>query len=158
MTPPLPHTVPLLMQLRHHVPLGELAPYFHGLQAGRAIASRCPVCTRTGFPPRLQCPDHPGPTGWVELPGSGRIVAVTLTDGPLPFSSASAPRAFVLVALDGAENLAFGRLAEVPDATDGTALEGRRVWISRAAGSWPHPSQAACYVFDEQERQTESLP
>lgn len=156
--PPPPHTVPLLVQLRHNHPLGELAPYFHGLQAGRAIASRCPACARTGFPPRLQCPDHPGPTDWVELPGSGRIVAVTLTESPLPFGSASAPRAFVLVALDGAENLAFGRLAEVPEAGADTVLEGRRVWISRAAGTWPHPSQAACYVFDEAARQTECLP
>ncbi len=155
---PLPHTVPLLVQLRHNHPLGELAPYFHGLQAGRAIASRCPACARTWFPPRLQCPDHRSPIDWVELPGSGRIVSVTLTEGSLPFGSESAACAFVLVALDGAENLAFGRLAAVPDATNGSALEGRRVWISRAAGSWPHPSQAACYVFDETDRQTEPLP
>lgn len=154
MTSPSPHTVPLLVQLRHHHPLGELAPYFHGLQAGRAIASRCPACARTWFPPRLQCPDHRGPTDWVELPGSGRIVSVTLTDSVLPFGSESASRAFVLVALDGTENLAFGRLAEVPDA----AVDGRLVWLSRAAGAWPHPSQAACYVLDEQDRQTEPLP
>lgn len=152
--PPPQHTVPLLMQLRHNHPLGELAPYFHGLQVGRAIASRCPACARTWFPPRLQCPDHTGPIDWVELPGSGGIVSVTVTDSVLPFGHDSAGRAFVLVALDGAENLAFGRLAELPDAV----VDGRPVWISRAAGHWPHPSQAACYVFDEADRQTEPWP
>lgn len=60
--------------------------------------------------------------------------------------------------LGGAENLVFGRLAEVPDAGADAVLEGRQVWISRAASTWPHPSQAACYVFDEADRQTECLP
>lgn len=156
--PPPQHTVPLLVQLRHNHPLGELAPYFFGLQAGRAIASRCPACARTWFPPRLQCPDHAGPIDWLELPGSGRIDSATLTEGELPFGSTSARRAFLLVALDGAENLAFGRLAVVPDAGSDAVLEGRRVWISRAVGTWPHPSQAACYVFNEADRKTEPLP
>lgn len=148
------HSVELLLQLRHTHPLGELAPYFLGLQAGRAMASRCRACTRTWFPPRLDCPDHRSGIDWVELPGTGRVVSVTLTSGPLPFGSESMPRAFALVALDGAENLAFGRLADLPDGV----AEGQPVWISRAAGNWPHPAQAACYVFSPQLRQTEPLP
>lgn len=148
------NSVSLQLQLHHTHPLGELAPYFKGLLAGRAIASRCRACARTWFPPWLDCPDHRQGIDWVELPGTGRVVSVTLTEGPLPFGSESGLRAFALVALDGAENLAFGRLARQPEA----ASNGQPVWISRAAGAWPHPAQAACYVFSEQERHTESLP
>ena len=148
------NVVQLQLQLRVAHPLGEMAPYFQGLQAGRAFASRCPACARTWFPPRPSCPDHRQGIAWVELPGSGRIVNVTFTEGPLPFGTDSAPRAFVLVAMEGAENQAFGRLAAPP----GSKAEGQRVWISRAPGIWPHPSQAACYVLNEQDRQTEALP
>ena len=146
-------TVALQLQLHHTHPLGELQPYFNGLMAGRAIGSCCPVCARTWFPPRPDCPDHRRGVTWVELPGSGRIVDVTLTEGRLPFGIESKRRAFVLVRMDGAENHAFGRLAEVPDAS----AVGRSVWLSRAGGHWPHPAQAACYVLDERERVTEPL-
>jgi len=79
---------------------------------------------------------------------------VTVTDSVLPFGTEAAHRAFALVAFDGAENLAFGRLAGPPEA----AAEGQIVWISRAPGTWPHPAQAACFVLDPHERKKESLP
>ena len=141
-------TVELHLSLRHSHPFGELAPYFRGLLAGRAMATRCGLCARTWFPPRLDCADHGPGMQWVELPGSGRVVEVTLTDSALPFGRESMPRVFALVALDGAENLAFARLAD----TAQPALPGQTVWISRAPGDWPHPSQAACYVTDARQR------
>ena len=144
----------LRLQLLIAHPLGDLAPYFRGLRAGRAIASRCPACARTWFPPRPDCPDHRRGVDWVELPGTGRVVSVTFTETALPFGTGPAPRSFALIAMEGAENQAFGRLVT----PNGSAVEGRRVWITRAAGDWPHPAQAAIYVFDEQARQTEPLP
>ena len=158
-------TIPLTLTLRYAHPLGELAPYFQGLDAGRAIATRCPTCARTWFPPRLSCPEHGAATVWTDLSGKGRIVSVSISfrsrkpgyagkgrivsvsiaDSTLPFGAETARRAFLMVALDGAENLAFGRFAGAPDA----ARAGLKVRLARAPGTWPHPAQAAWFVADE---------
>ena len=138
-------TIPLTLTLRYAHPLGELAPYFQGLDAGRAIATRCPTCARTWFPPRLSCPEHGAATVWTDLSGKGRIVSVSIADSTLPFGAETARRAFLMVALDGAENLAFGRFAGAPDA----ARAGLKVRLARAPGTWPHPAQAAWFVADE---------
>ena len=137
-------SVPLTLTLRYTHPLGALAPYFRGLEQGRAVASRCTTCGRTWFPPRLSCPAH-GTTNWVELSGRGRVVSVTVTDSVLPFTSVRARHVFALIALDGAENHAFGRIAGAPAA----ACAGLVVRLMRAAGTWPHPAQAAWFVVDE---------
>ncbi len=149
-------TVLLHLELTHRHGLGALTPYFRGLLAGRALASRCRVCDRSWFPPRAGCPEHGATVDWTELTGEGRVVALTRTTGVLPFgigdgaaALSPTPLTFALVALDGAHNLAFARL-------DGSAAAlaavGDRVWLSRAAGEWPHPSQAACFVANDAER------
>lgn len=138
-------TIPLTLTLRYAHPLGELAPYFHGLEDGRAVASRCPTCSRTWFPPRLSCPEHGSATTWTDLSGKGRILSASIADSTLPFGTDTARRAFLMVALDGAENLAFGRFAGDPTA----ARAGLRVRLARAPGTWPHPAQAAWFVADE---------
>lgn len=137
--------VPLTLTLNYAHPLGALAPYFRGLEEGRAVAARCPACGRTWFPPRLACPDHGWATDWVELSGRGRVVSVTVAESTLPFGAARERRALALVALDGAANLAFGRLAGDPAA----ARPGLKVRLERAPGAWPHPAQAAWFVADE---------
>lgn len=138
-------TIPLTLTLRYAHPLGELAPYFHGLEEGRAVASRCPTCGCTWFPPRHSCPEHGSATTWTDLSGKGRIVSVSIADSTLPFGTDSARRTFLMVALDGAENLAFGRFAGDPTA----ARAGLRVRLARAPGTWPHPAQAAWFMADE---------
>lgn len=137
-------TIPLTLTLRYAHPLGELAPYFRGLEDGRAVASRCPVCARAWFPPRLTCPEH-GATTWADLSGKGRVVGVSIADSTLPFGTDNVRRAFLMVALDGAETAAFGRFAGDPD----TARTGMRVRLARAPGTWPHPAQAAWFAIDE---------
>lgn len=148
-----PNAVSLELCLRHTHPLGELAPYFQGLLAGRAIAARCPICRNAWFPPQLDCPLHRQGIEWIELPGSGRLVDVTTTQTILPFGREALRRAFVLVALDGAENLAFARFAGPPQ----EASVGRPVWISRAPGDWPHPAQSAWFVGSSGERVVEDF-
>ena len=132
----------LTMHYAH--PLGEIAPYFQGLEKGLAVAARCPTCKRTWFPPRLLCPEHGRATAWTELSGRGRIVGVSLSETVLPFGAEKARRAFLLVAMDGAENAAFGRLDGDPD----SARVGMAVRLKRAEGDWPHPAQAAVFVID----------
>lgn len=135
------HIASLTLTLRYAHSMGELEPYFRGLEEGRAVASRCPTCARTWFPPRLACAEH-GPTNWVGLSGHGRIVNLSIAESPLPFGTASARHAFLMVALDGAENVAFGRFGGEPEA----ARPGLRVRLARAPGIWPHPAQAAWFL------------
>lgn len=143
------HTLALHLHLQHQMPLGELAPYFHALAAGRALATRCTVCGRSWFAPRLACPQHGLRTMWHELPGHGRLVAVTQTQTSLPFTDAAAAiHVFALVAMAGADNLCFARLAPAMR----SAQPGQTVWISRASGAWPHPAQAAEFVGDVSQR------
>ncbi len=139
------HAVPLTLTLRYRHPLGELAPYFRGLETGRAVATRCPACGRTWFPPRLICPLHDRDVEWTELAGLGRIVSFTVAETTLPFGAVRERRTFALIALDGAENLAFGRVAGDP----AEARAGQRVRLARAPGDWPHPAQAAWYVAED---------
>lgn len=138
-------SVPLTLTLRYAHPLGALAPYFRGLEEGRAVAARCPACGRQWFPPRLACPEHGLVTDWVELSGKGRVVSLTVAESTLPFGAGRERRAFALIALDGAVNLAFGRLAGDPS----HARSGLRVRLERAPGPWPHPAQAAWFTADE---------
>lgn len=135
--------VALKLELDYAHPLGALAPYFEGLERGQAIASRCDACGRTWFPPRLSCPGH-GATVWAPLDGGGRIVSATVTESRLPFGGPSELHVFALVAMDGAENLAFGRVGAEP----GAVLAGLRVRLARAPGAWPHPAQAAWFVAE----------
>ena len=109
--------LPIDIGVRYTHSLGALAPYFDGLAAGRAIASTCPACGRTWFPPRLGCCSRVGPPQWTTLAGTGRIVAGTNGGGTLPFGGGPAGEGLALVALDGADNLALGwvdGLGEVP--------------------------------------------
>lgn len=152
---PAAHTLALHLHLQHQMPLGELAPYFNALAAGRALATRCTVCGRSWFAPRLTCPQHGLRMQWHELPGHGRVLALTQTLTPLPFNDAPpTTHGFALVAMAGADNQCLARLSP---ALQG-AQPGRTVWISRAAGVWPHPAQAAEFVGRAEDRAVLPLP
>ena len=130
------------LTLRYRHSLGGLAPYLEGLAAGRAVASSCPVCRRTWFPPRLGCCSRTGPVRWTALAGTGRIVTGTNGGGTLPFGGGPAGEGVALIALDGAENLALGWVdgfGEVPP-------EGARVRLVTSHRHAPHPAQAARFV------------
>ncbi len=133
------------LRLRYTHTLGALRPYFDGLRAGEATASRCPACKRTWFPPRLVCPrDHTG-TQWVRLSGRGRIVNATAGKARLPLAAVAGHHVFALVALDGADNVAFARLGvgqTVP-------APGARVRLVRSPEAVPHPAQCAWFVPDD---------
>ena len=125
---------------------GALGRYFDGLEAGRAEATRCGSCGRVWFPPHLACPEDGGDCAWLALDGTGTVVGATDTAAPLPFGADTAPRTFVLVALDGADNAAFGRLA---DGDAGAARVGMRVRLATAEGPHGHPAQAAVFKVED---------
>ena len=136
------------LRLRYAHGAGALQPYFDALQAGRALASRCPNCGRVWFPPHLHCPNDGGACGWVELEGHGRVVSATETHGRLPFAEAAADHVFVLVAMQGADNATFGRLQP---GRPGQDLTGRRVRLLGVSEALPHPAQAALFELLEED-------
>jgi uncharacterized OB-fold protein len=131
--------------LRYTHGLGDLAPYFDGLERGAAVARRCANCGRTWFPPRVVCGCGSADGEWVELAGRGTIVAATRGRATLPGTPVTGELGFALIRLDGADNLAFGRLAgEAARLTPGAAVR-----LRRADGEWAHPAQCAEYAPDD---------
>jgi len=133
------------LQLRYMHTLGALRPYFDGLKAGQARASRCPTCKRTWFPPRLSCPQDHTDIEWITLAGRGQIVSVTAGASRLPLTATRDHYIFALVALDGADNLAFGRAV----GDEAALTPGRRVRLTKAPEPAPHPAQCAYFVPDK---------
>ncbi|MGI9301669.1 MAG: Zn-ribbon domain-containing OB-fold protein [Gammaproteobacteria bacterium] len=135
------HAVSIDLHLQYRHMLGELAPYFYGLERGEAVASRCPVCNKVWFPPRLVCARDRVETEWTELSGSGTVISVTTGHGLLPLAAVGEQHTFALIALDGADNAAFGRI--VSRALVGP---GDRVRITKNPQPARHPAQAAYYT------------
>lgn len=132
--------VELVFTWRYNHALGGLTPYFDGLLAGRAVATRCRVCGRAWFPPRLSCPDHGAAIDWTTLSGHGNIIVATRTAVALPLTERTEAAWFALIAMDGAQNATVGRLL-----FEGAATPGLRVRLERDAGAIAHPAQAACF-------------
>jgi hypothetical protein len=149
--------VTLELHWQQRVPLGELAPYFRGLEAGRAVASHCARCARHWFAPRLECPEHGrAAMGWRELSGRARVLAVTEARCTLPGGgNMEVSLVFALVQAEGACNRALVRL--VPELA--AAVPGQEVWISRIAAEEGavHPAQQAHFVARAQDRITRAL-
>lgn len=122
--------IPLKLELDYAYSLGDLKPYFDALRQGRALASRCPECGRTSFPPRLVCNVDRFPATWQELTGCGSIQQL----------SAGRNATFAQIAMDGADNQCLGRL-EGSDFRKGDRVRLDAVKAVETA----HP--ASCAVF-----------
>ena len=121
--------------------LGRLSPYFAALAAGRALATRCPRCARTWFPPRLRCPEHGDVVEWTPLPGTGTVSTATLTTIIFPLSTRTQRAWLALISMDGADNLAIGRVE-----ADIDVHPGLRVRLVADESEVAHPAQSARFV------------
>lgn len=132
----------LRLELKYDHGTGCFKPYFDGLLAGQAVASHCPACGKTWFPPQAVCPDDRTETGWSRISGSGVVLAVTTTRTKLPFTATAETYSFVLVAMNGAENAVFGRMQNaVADIAVGTRVE-----LAAPVDEPGHPAQAAQFI------------
>lgn len=136
-------SVSIDLRLRYTHPLGELAPYFTGLERGVAVATRCRDCRRTWFAPRLTCTCGGSAMDWVGLSGRGTVIALTRGRTTFPGIAVTGEFAFALIRMEGAENLHFGRLAAIA-----SIIRGSTVRLVRAQGDWAHPAQCAEYIGD----------
>ncbi len=126
--------------------IAELKPYFDALAEGRALARKCSACGRVWFPPHAACPIDGAGCDWTELEGTGVVVSATCTHARLPLADTAADHVFVLVAMDGAGNAAFGRLLPSRSADP----VGHRVRIGKAGGDVMLPAQAAVFELIEE--------
>ncbi len=108
---------PLRIELDYSYSFGGLSPYFEALSNGQALASVCPECGQVNFPPRLICDSDQAQTDWLQLSGQGEIVE--LTQG---FDADKQPSCFALVRMDGAQNLALGKILS-PSAQPGSRVK-----------------------------------
>lgn len=120
---------------------GALGDYFDALANGRTSAAHCDHCGKTWFPPHITCPNDGGACSAVDLAGTGRVVSATRTRTRLPFTDTDRDVIFVLVAMTGADNAAFGRLEKF----DGDDATGLAVRLAGADGPLGHPAQAAVF-------------
>ena len=135
------NTIRLDLSLGYDHALGALGDHFRAVTDGRAVASRCDTCGRTWFPPHTRCPEDGGACEEVELTGRGVVVAQTRTRTRLPFTDTDAEVTFVLVAMAGADNAAFGRLVNF-EGMDATGTSVRLAAIKNPAG---HPAQSVIF-------------
>jgi len=134
-------TIRLDLRLGYDHGSGALSDYFRALAEGRALAGRCGTCGRTWFPPHARCPEDGGTCKPVNLDGHGVVVSETRTRTRLPFTDQDREVTFVLVAMAGADNAAFGRLKNF----SGANATGERVQLVAVAGPLGHPAQAAVF-------------
>jgi uncharacterized OB-fold protein len=137
---------PLNLSLDYQHRTGLLTDYFTALQVGQARASRCLKCGDVRIPPRFICPTDGEATKAVELPGTGSVAAITHTNSTLPFAERAAAHVFILAAMDGADNLMFGRVKHAKDIT----AVGERVCLAGTQGIFTHPAEASIFkIIDD---------
>ena len=134
-------TIRLDLHLGYDHGPGALSDYFRALAEGRALAGRCGTCGRTWFPPHVRCPEDGGTCQPVDLDGHGVVVSETRTRTQLPFTGEDREVTFVLVAMLGADNAAFGRLENF----SGANATGERVRLVAVADPLGHPAQGAVF-------------
>jgi uncharacterized OB-fold protein len=78
---------------------------------------------------------------WTPLPGTGTVSNATLTTIVFPLSTRTLRAWLALISMDGAHNLAVGRLD-----SDIDVRHGQRVRLVADEIEVPHPAQSARFV------------
>jgi len=109
-------TTPIELSVEHTASPQEMT-YLRGLEQGRIIAQRCPVCRKVYVPPRGACPVDGVPTDEdVELPDKGIVTTFCIVNVPFPGQKIPPPYVAAYVLLDGADiaflHLVFDTKAE----------------------------------------------
>jgi Predicted nucleic-acid-binding protein containing a Zn-ribbon len=103
------------LRLRYEMPVGEIYPFFKGLEEGKVLASKCEVCGQLYFPPQGACPKcREQKMGWVDLSGEVELLAFTqIFVRPQSFSAEQPYFVGVAMCKQGVNILA--RIANVDD-------------------------------------------
>jgi uncharacterized protein len=124
-------TTPVSLTVQHSASSQE-STYLRGLEQGKLIAQRCPVCTKVYMPPRGACPVDGVPTVEnVELPDRGIVTTFCVVNVPFYGQKIKPPYVAAYVLLDGAD-IAFLHLILECDAADvRMGMKVEAVWRPR---------------------------
>ena len=110
----------------------EESAFFRGMEQGRILGQRCPVCRKVYVPPRGACPvDGVPTTDEVELAGTGTVTTFCIVNVPFLGQKIKPPYVSAYVLLDGAD-IAFLHLilgVEASEVRMGMRVEA--VWRPR---------------------------
>jgi uncharacterized OB-fold protein len=105
---------PIFMKVQHSASTQE-TQYLLGLQEGRLIGQRCPVCRKVYIPPRGACPVDGVPTEEaVELPDRGIVTTFCIVNVPFQGQKIPPPYVAAYVLLDGADIAFLHLITECP--------------------------------------------
>jgi uncharacterized protein len=96
-------TTPIELKVLHSAS-GQETRYLQGLEQGRLLAQRCPICEKVYIPPRGACPVDGVPTDQeVELPDRGIVTTFCIVNVPFYGQKIKPPYVCAYVLLDGAD-------------------------------------------------------
>ncbi len=118
--------------------------FLRGLEQGKFMGQRCPVCGKVYVPSRGSCPTDGVPTTEdVELANSGTVTTYCVVNVPFAGQSIEIPYICAQVLLDGA-NLSFmGLIQEIPTDQIRMGMRVEAVWVDRDRARprpWPRSS------------------
>lgn len=112
-----PLEVPDKMEIFFKYSLGEQSRFFRELRENmRILGARCNSCSKVYCPPRSHCARCYSKTEWVELPGTGTVVACTVQHYSTSAFIKKVPFICAYIRLDGSDFLLMANM-EVEDVT-----------------------------------------
>lgn len=110
----------------------EESAFFRGLQEGKILAQRCPVCHKVYVPPRSACPvDGVATTDEVELPHVGTVTTFCIVNVPFLGQKIKPPYVSAYILLDGADIALMHLILDVPADEVRMGMRVEAVWKPR---------------------------
>jgi uncharacterized OB-fold protein len=124
-------TTPIGLEVEHHASPQETR-YLLGLQEGRLLGQRCPVCQKVYIPPRGACPVDGVPTeDEVELPDRGIVTTFCIVNVPFMGQRIPPPYVAAYVLLDGADIAFLHLILDCPAEDVRMGMRVEAVWRPR---------------------------
>lgn len=114
----VPLEVPDKMEVFFKYSLGQQSRFFRELRENmRILGARCSCCSKVYCPPRSHCSKCYTRTEWVELPGTGTVVACTIQHYTTSAFIKKLPFICAYIRLDGSDFLLMANM-EVEDVAE----------------------------------------
>jgi len=112
-------------------PGAAMSRFLRGIEQGRILGQRCPVCQKVYTPPRGSCPACGVPTEEeVELPGTGTVTTFCVVNVPFYGQKIEIPYVAATILLDGADIGLTHLLQEVPAEKVHMGMRVEPVWVA----------------------------
>ena len=110
----------------------EESAFYRGLEEGRIIGQRCPVCRKVYVPPRSACPvDGVATTDEVELSDRGTVTTFCIVNVPFLGQRITPPYVSAYVLLDGADIAFLHLILDIPAEEVRMGMRVEAVWKPR---------------------------